>query len=876
MQIEDLIVEVRDSTFTRVGQILATDMVGLKLVARFNNVGSWEITLPQGHPVGETLREPGSGLIVTGPNGVLMSGPTVSATNIKEAGDPNGVWKIQGVDDSVVLGERVCYPTPTTADISLQGDRDIRTGLASTVMYAYVRANIGDLAPVEREIPNLTTAADAGLGSTVYESARFDILGELLTGLASIDQLGFDLKQQDGTLEFSVYQPTDRSAYIRMDIENNTLSKTEYAYGNPNLTHAIVAGQGVGERRQLIEVTTTESLSAETVWGRRIEQFIDERNTADPNELNQKGLEALADGGATITSIDVVPSSDQTMEYGKDWNLGDKVTVVVGGQEVQAIVNTVALSVQPDGIRVGATVGEATGVDYDALVAKKQTTTSQRVNNLERKESNGDLFTWNDAYSTLEFDLNGNVSLQLGQEQLVYVKNSTGATVTNGTVIYPTGSTGVNLTIAKAQANAEATSTQTFAVLTEDIANGSHGFATTFGLVNNIDTSALTEGQPVWLSPTVAGGLTSTKPSAPNHMVLIGFCVRSHATTGTLFVKIQNGFELNELHDVAITAPAAGEVIVRNAGNTGWENQTLTEAGIASQTNLNLKAPIASPTFTGTVTAPTLSVTGNGTVTGNLTVTGETYLNGTEIQGDGKTMLRYGDTWLRVNEDNEFTSGIYAGTGILRTDGNLQVGPSGGTLNVTGSTFTYNGRPVMGLTPAVPTSVTVGSGTASVSATGLVTFSGVSSVSLNGVFTSTYKNYRMVATDLNSAAGNASFCLRLRSGTTDNAGSSYYQYWNMKRLNGAVQDNSGGPNTYYATVGFDANTAYSWSWTGDIVSPFATRNTTVTGLGFGADATSTYNVTSTVLHTVASSFNGITFFPTSSTLSGTVQIYGYN
>jgi hypothetical protein len=75
------------------------------------------------------------------------------------------------------------------------------------------------------------------------------------------------------------------------------------------------------------------------------------------------------------------------MRYGIDWGLGDSVTVVVGGQEVSAVVTQVALSVDADGVRVGATVGQPTGVDYDALVAKKQTTTSKRVNALERKES---------------------------------------------------------------------------------------------------------------------------------------------------------------------------------------------------------------------------------------------------------------------------------------------------------------------------------------------------------------------------------------------------------------------------------------------------------------------------------------------------------
>lgn len=182
---------------------------------------------------------------------------------------------------------------------------------------------------------------------------------------------------------------------------------------------------------------------------------------------------------------------------------------------------------------------------------------------------------WNDTDGTLEFQLKGgNVTLQIGQEQNLRVKNATGSTLTNGTVVYPTGSTGTNKTVAKAQANAEPTSARTFGVLTEDIANGEQGFVTTFGLVHDIDTSALTEGTSVYLSPTVAGGLTSTKPVAPNHMVLVGFCVRSHANNGVLFVKVQNGFELEELHNVLITNPQDGQVLKYQASTGLWINAT--------------------------------------------------------------------------------------------------------------------------------------------------------------------------------------------------------------------------------------------------------------------------------------------------------------
>lgn len=182
---------------------------------------------------------------------------------------------------------------------------------------------------------------------------------------------------------------------------------------------------------------------------------------------------------------------------------------------------------------------------------------------------------WNETNGTLEFVLlGGNVALQIGQEQLARVKNDTGAVLAKGTVVYPTGATGTNKTVAKAQANAEATSSKTFGVLAEAIANGEHGFVATFGLVDNIDTSALTEGAAVYLSPTVAGGLTSTKPSAPNHMVVIGFCVRSQANNGVLFVKVQNGFELDEIHNVKITSPQDGQVLKYQSSTGLWINAT--------------------------------------------------------------------------------------------------------------------------------------------------------------------------------------------------------------------------------------------------------------------------------------------------------------
>lgn len=388
MQVNDVTVEVRNSDLIRVGQITATQLAGFEAVLRLNNVGNWSITLPAGYEMADALRAPGAGIIVTGPEGVILSGPTTSATLDKTSEDPQGAWAISGVDDSVILADHLAYPDPEVSDPALSTTaEDIRVGAASTIMCAYVDQNIGALSPAARRIPTLALSVDPVVGSALTGVARFEILGELLTNLASIDSLNFDVKQVGSSLVFEVAQPVDRSAYVRMDISNNTLSKSEFGYSSPATTRAIVGGAGAGTARQLVEVTSVESLAAESAWGRRIERFIDENNEDTPAVLTQKGAEELAKNGKTLTSVDIVPSSDLTMRYGVDWNLGDKVGVTVGDQAVAAVVTTVALRIDSDGLRVGATVGEPSGVDYEALVARKQTQTAARVNALELKES---------------------------------------------------------------------------------------------------------------------------------------------------------------------------------------------------------------------------------------------------------------------------------------------------------------------------------------------------------------------------------------------------------------------------------------------------------------------------------------------------------
>ncbi len=166
---------------------------------------------------------------------------------------------------------------------------------------------------------------------------------------------------------------------------------------------------------------------------------------------------------------------------------------------------------------------------------------------------------YNDTQGSLIQGLKGgNVTNVIGQQLHQRVNNRTGATLNKGDVVYLSGSQGNRITVAKAIATSDPTSANTFGIVAESIADNQSGYVITEGLITNLNTSALTQDSAVYLSGTTAGALTSTKPQAPIHGVYIGVCVRSNAGSGEVFVKIRNGQELDELHDVQITSQLTG------------------------------------------------------------------------------------------------------------------------------------------------------------------------------------------------------------------------------------------------------------------------------------------------------------------------------
>jgi hypothetical protein len=157
--------------------------------------------------------------------------------------------------------------------------------------------------------------------------------------------------------------------------------------------------------------------------------------------------------------------------------------------------------------------------------------------------------------------------------------NGLSGTITKGTAVYVTGSNGTNMLVGRASNASESTSSKTMGLMQSDITTtgGTQtGFVITEGLIQGLNTAGQTAGDPVWLGVNGAliYGLTN-KPYAPAHLVFIGIVTKISAGNGEIFVKVQNGFELKEIHDVDLitNAPVNNDVLVYDSATSLWKNK---------------------------------------------------------------------------------------------------------------------------------------------------------------------------------------------------------------------------------------------------------------------------------------------------------------
>jgi hypothetical protein len=241
---------------------------------------------------------------------------------------------------------------------------------------------------------------------------------------------------------------------------------------------------------------------------------------------------------------------------------------------------------------------------------------------------------WNDSIGTLETTLKGgNVVLKHGRDLFERVVNKTGIQLTKAAyqAVRVSTAQGQRLGVALAQANNDNNSADTIGLVVETIDNNQEGMIYVVGEIDGINTTGSlqsetwVDGDVLYLSPTTAGRITNVKPVAPQHLVVIGYVVYAHATQGKIYVKVNNGFELGELHDVDTTGATNGQVLKFNG--TIWTAQTDLNSGVWGS-------------ITGTLSSQTdLQSALDGKVDENAAITGATK---TKITYDAKGLVTSG------------------------------------------------------------------------------------------------------------------------------------------------------------------------------------------------------------------------------------------
>ena len=290
--------------------------------------------------------------------------------------------------------------------------------------------------------------------------------------------------------------------------------------------------------------------------------------------------------------------------------------------------------------------------------------------------------SWDSGTGTLNVAVGdsdtGLIDLQVGQEEIVRVFNSEATTLLKGEIVYVSGSQGNRPAVKRAIATSDGYSVTTLGMVDIDIDSGDEGYVTTFGIISNLNTLGLTGGTPVFLSPTVAGGFTSIKPQAPEHIVLIGYVVRVSATVGSIFINISNGWEIDELHDVRISAATEGDLLVRSSysGTPVW---------------VNTKTLPGNYTISGNTThIGNFNITGNTNQIGNFTITGNTTQSGGTTQLGNVTLTGNSTQFgTYTHSGNTFVTGNTSQIGNFTITGNTtQSGDTTqlGNFHITGNT----------------------------------------------------------------------------------------------------------------------------------------------------------------------------------------------
>lgn len=555
-------------------------------------------------------------VLTTDSNGLATwsqsQGSTQSITEITLTGTQDGVNK------DFTLSTELTYPQ----NLFFINGQLVTEGIDYTISGATLSISVDRDAPESSDILRLFGSVSPIEGSGILTINSLSGVNQFLVATSSNGNINLDINSSFNTHTFDANILFNNSGTGSTDVwsANQIISYVDTNSGGSGFTVS-----SPGDNRLLTSDGTTSSAVAEenltfdgsllTVNGDVIisgniqagdQTFADNLSVATGELSSATGLASVAfNFNSQATATYSFAAGVETIASGEGQFVVGKYNTDLNYDDLFVIGNGQGSSNRSDLAKFGTNsivFNSGLSLDYIDFSTQSVTPVSRRM-------------FWDIDNTTVSIGMSDDVTQQVGQEMYYQVKNQTGGTLLNGRVVSAAGTVGNSgrILVDYAIADGSIPAKYVMGVLTQDLLDGDDGFVTEFGLVRGIDTTGSSYGETwsngdiLWLSDTISGGLTKFEPQAPSFKVLVALVINSDAN-GSIFVRPSFGEKLSDLHDVEYIngTPSNGDSLRWNSTQTRWEPQEFNEGAFSA--GIITGATGWSQPFTGQLVLPTVEV----------------------------------------------------------------------------------------------------------------------------------------------------------------------------------------------------------------------------------------------------------------------------